>query len=271
MERFPRLDGQEEVKEGDKYANIYAVDVSKATAPDGDHGGAVLTATDVSRIYATSSGRQWLTQNSTGPTVTALSDVSLDVHSGELTVITGPSGSGKSTLLHLLAALDTPTSGEININGTDVTTLSQQRRTKLRLGTIGIVFQRFHLLPALTARGNVAVPLIERGVPRSQRRKRAREALEAVDMDDRLGHEPGRLSGGEQQRVAIARALISDPTLLIADEPTGELDTETGARIIAVLEEIATDRAVLVATHDQQVIDRADRRIQLRDGRRVDE
>jgi putative ABC transport system ATP-binding protein len=200
------------------------------------------------------------------PTVEALADVSLTIHRGELTVVAGASGSGKTTLLHLLAALDTPSEGTVRIDGSDTAALSAAGRAKLRLDHVGIVFQHFHLLPALSARDNVGVPLLERGIGRARRRRRAESLLEDVDMGDRATHTPGELSGGEQQRVAVARALVTDPDLLIADEPTGELDTATGAGIVDLFGEVAADRSVVVASHDDQVIDAADRVIELQDG-----
>jgi putative ABC transport system ATP-binding protein len=198
--------------------------------------------------------------------VEALKEVSLTVQAGELTVVAGASGSGNSTLLHLLGGLDTPTSGRVEIEGTDTTDLTEHQRTGLRLRSIGIVFQRFHLLPALTARANVGLPLLERGIGKRTRHERAAALLEAVDMDHRLDHRPNELSGGEQQRVAIARALANDPAIVIADEPTGEVDTATGDRIVDLLASVAADRAVVVATHDERVMERADRVIRLRDG-----
>jgi putative ABC transport system ATP-binding protein len=200
------------------------------------------------------------------PTVTALHDVSLQITAGDLTVVAGASGSGKTTLLHLLGGLEPPTDGQVSINGVPTTELSERERTALRREQIGLVFQRFHLLPALTARANVAVPLIDAGVPRAQRRAQATALLEQVGLGDRLTHRPGELSGGEQQRVAIARALVGDPAILLADEPTGELDTATGSTILDLLSQFATDRAVIVATHDEAVIQVADRVIELKDG-----
>jgi len=179
-----------------------------------------IVCSDVTRRYADGGG----VMGSGGPTVTALDSISLSVTAGEVVGIAGPSGSGKSTLLHLLAGLDTPTEGTITIRDTDIAALSSREQTRFRRDNIGMVFQRFHLLPALTARENVALPLVQAGVARSQRRSRASELLDAVGLADRASHRPGALSGGEQQRVAIARALAADPAVVIADEPTGELD-----------------------------------------------
>ncbi|ELZ47791.1 ABC transporter ATP-binding protein [Halorubrum californiense DSM 19288] len=180
--------------------------------------------------------------------------------------VAGPSGSGKSTLLHLLAGLDTPTTGEIAVCGTTVGALSRRRRTAFRRENVGMVFQRFHLLPALTARENVALPLVQAGVARSDRRSRASELLDAVGLDDRASHYPSALSGGEQQRVAIARALAADPAVVIADEPTGELDRETGERVLDLLTDVSDGRAIIVASHDEYTLDRTDRVVRLRDG-----
>lgn len=223
-----------------------------------------IACSDVTREFNSESG----ILTSGGRRVTALSAVSLNVSAGEVVGIEGPSGSGKSTLLHLLAGLDTPTRGEINIRGTNITTLSARKRTAFRRANIGMVFQRFHLLPALTARENVALPLVQAGMKRSQRRSRAKELLSAVGLGDRTTHRPGTLSGGEQQRVAIARALAADPAVVIADEPTGELDRETGATVLDLLTEISEDRAVVIASHDRYTLDRTDRVIQLLDGKR---
>jgi putative ABC transport system ATP-binding protein len=199
--------------------------------------------------------------------VTALDGVSLSIFPGEFVGVAGPSGSGKSTLLHLLAGLDTPTEGAVHLDGTDTGSLSERGRARLRLETVGIVFQHFHLLPSLSARANVALPLVERGVGKRARHQRASDLLEEVGLGDRLGHKPGELSGGEQQRVAIARALATDPALLIADEPTGELDSTTGETVLDLLSATASDRAVVVASHDETVLRKTDRVIRLRDGR----
>lgn len=203
--------------------------------------------------------------------MTALDGVTLAVRPGEVIGIEGPSGSGKSTLLHLLAGLDTPTRGTIELAGVDISTRSERARARLRLDHVGLVFQRFHLLPALSARSNVAVPLVERGVRKRERRERAESLLERVGLADRVTHTPGELSGGEQQRVAIARALATDPGLIIADEPTGELDTETGAAILDVFDDLAADgRGIVVASHDTPTLERTTRRVVLHDGKRVD-
>lgn len=205
-----------------------------------------------------------------GPTVKALDGVSLELDRGEMVGIAGPSGSGKSTLLHLLAALDTPSSGTVSLLGTDIGDLSNRGRTKMRREHIGIVFQRFHLLPSLSARSNVALPLVEQGIGKAARHNRADELLADVGLADRADHKPGSLSGGEQQRVAVARALACEPALLIADEPTGELDTETGQKVLSVLSDVATDRAVVLASHDQRALEATDRVITLLDGQRTD-
>lgn len=204
--------------------------------------------------------------SSNAPTVRAIDEVSVAIERNEVVGIAGPSGSGKSTLLHLLAGLDVPTSGQLTIDGTDIATLSTRQRGRLRLETVGIIFQRFHLLDALSARANVAVPLLETGQKKRARRARAKELLEAVGLGERITHKPGQLSGGEQQRVAIARALATDPALVVADEPTGELDSESGERVLDLLVNAADDRAVILASHDQQALDVCDRVVYLRDG-----
>lgn len=221
-----------------------------------------VVCTNLTREYTDSGG----VFNEGSPAVTALNSVSMTVAAGEVVGVAGPSGSGKSTLLHLLAGLDTPTAGTITIQGTDIAGLRSRQQTRFRRNNIGMVFQRFHLLPALTARENVALPLVQAGVAKSQRRDRAAELLSAVGLADRTGHRPGSLSGGEQQRVAIARALAADPALVIADEPTGELDRDTGEQVLDLLTEISEDRAVVIASHDTYTLDRTDRVIQLLDG-----
>ena len=201
-----------------------------------------------------------------GP-VNALRDVSLRVAAGDYVSIVGPSGCGKSTLLHLLGCTDVPTSGSVLIDGADVGTLADSARSRLRLRRIGFVFQRFFLLPMLTAWENVELPQAEAGVGRDERRQRTRDLLEYVGLTARSSHRPAELSGGEMQRVAIARALANRPALLLADEPTGELDQATGAQIVALFDRLNTDgTAVVVVTHDPAVAARARRTIGMRDG-----
>ena len=247
--------------------------VARSPSRTDDRAAPVVRASGVTKIYERGSdaGRlARLTRSKAVPTVTAIDDVSIAIRRGEIVGVAGPSGSGKSTLLHVLAGLERPTDGTVVIDGVDVSTLSNRRRTRHRLEHVGIVFQHFHLLDSLTARGNVALPLVELGVPKRERRRRATVLLERVGLDDRSTHRPGELSGGEQQRVAIARALVTDPAVVVADEPTGELDTETGRRVLAEFERVAEDRAVVVASHDRETLAVADRVVQLRDGRRVE-
>lgn len=235
---------------------------------------AVVSARDVTKQYTrgTEPGRIGrLLGRAEPPTVRALEEVSVSISSGEIVGLAGPSGSGKSTLLHLLAGLELPTEGTVTFQETDVASLSRKQRTRLRLEHIGIVFQHFHLVESLSARANVALPLVELGIGTRQRRERADDLLERVGLGDRAGHRPGELSGGEQQRVAIARALATDPTLVVADEPTGELDTETGRRVLEEFERVANDRAVVLASHDQATLDIADRVVRLHDGAIIDE
>ncbi|WP_224448759.1 ABC transporter ATP-binding protein [Haloprofundus salilacus] len=245
-------------------------DRTTSTVPQTSENTPVVRCESVTRTYTRGGSGRVFGRNRTAQTVTAVSDVSLTAHRGELIGIAGPSGSGKSTLLHLLAALDVPTTGTVTIDGEDISTKSERARGRLRLQHVGIVFQHFYLLPALSARANVALPLIELGLSRQGRKERASTLLERVGLGDRTSHKPSELSGGEQQRVAIARALSTEPRLLIADEPTGELDTETGASILDLFEELTDECAILVASHDPQTLDRMDRIIRLQDGTRVD-
>ena len=202
-----------------------------------------------------------------GP-VTAVRDVSLRIEAGEHIAISGPSGCGKSTLLHMLGCVDTPSSGTLRFQDQDVATLSDARRSLLRLRQIGFVFQRFFLLPMLTAWENVELPLSEAGVGKGERRQRTRELLEYVGLGARADHRPAQLSGGEMQRVAIARALANRPRLLLADEPTGELDQATGEQIAGLLDRVNADgTALVIVTHDPALADRSRRVLTMRDGR----
>jgi len=199
--------------------------------------------------------------------VHALRGVSLEIEKGEYLAIVGPSGCGKSSLLNLLGAIDAPTSGSIEIEGRNVGTLGDREVTEFRLRQIGFVFQRFYLLPILTARENVELPMAEAGVSAAQRRERSLELLRYVDLADRVKHRPAQLSGGEQQRVAIARALANRPSLLLADEPTGELDAKTGQEIISLFGRLNADgTTVVVVTHDESLARAARRVVHMRDG-----
>lgn len=199
-------------------------------------------------------------------TVVALQDVTFSIETGEFVTIVGPSGSGKSTLLNLLGLLDTPTSGTVTLNGTDVESYSARDRTGVRKETIGFVFQSYGLIPTLTALENVAVPRMLEPDP-SATEQRAAELLQAVGLGDRLDHYPGELSGGQKQRVAIARSLVNDPDLILADEPTGNLDRETGEQVLATLIESTGEAVTVVAvTHDEYVAGFSDRVLELVDG-----
>jgi len=243
------------------------MDASTAVAAERSDSSTVVSGRDLVREY--SRGSSGLFGGDSSPSVRAVDGVSIDIGAGEIVGIAGPSGSGKSTLLHLLAGLDVPTGGTVTLAGENIADYGERGRARLRLEHVGIVFQRFHLLPALSARANVALPLVELGNSKSQRRERATELLEAVGLGDRITHRPGQLSGGEQQRVAIARSLATEPDLVVADEPTGELDSETSARVLEALTSVADDRAVVLASHDEQALEVCDRRIPLRDGKRV--
>ncbi len=214
----------------------------------------LLTLNSVSRKYGS-------------PPTTALDDVSFTVKSGEMVAITGPSGSGKSTLLNLVGTLDRASDGEITIAGHRVSEASDAKLSALRAHLIGFVFQQYHLEDAQTATDNVATGLLYTGMPLKERRARAREALERVGLGDRVDHTPRQLSGGQRQRVAIARAVVGDPPLLLADEPTGALDTRSGAQVVDILSDLnRTGTTVLVITHDRELAAGFPRQISIRDG-----
>jgi putative ABC transport system ATP-binding protein len=200
--------------------------------------------------------------------VHALRGVTFAVDRGDYVAIVGSSGSGKSTLLNLLGALDRPTSGHVRYDGRDVREMSDSELADLRNTRIGFVFQSFQLLPRMTAVDNVAVPLVYRATTPRERRERAEAALEAVGLTDRMRHRPTELSGGQQQRVAIARAIVTEPALILADEPTGNLDSRTGLDIMDLLERLHDERgtALVVITHEREIAERAKRRIAMRDG-----
>lgn len=203
--------------------------------------------------------------------VRALDGLSTTVETGDFLAIMGPSGSGKSTLLYLLGGLDRPTGGEIWVNGAEITTLDENKLATYRRREIGFIFQSFHLIPTMTALQNVAFPMLFAGVPEGERRVRAVDLLTRVGLEDRMGHRPTELSGGQQQRIAVARALVNDPPIVLADEPTGNLDSQTGREIMALLEQINGDeqRTILIVSHDPAVTDYANRAIHLLDGKLV--
>jgi putative ABC transport system ATP-binding protein len=219
--------------------------------------GHIVEATHISRVFPMPAGP-----------VTAVADVTLRIAPGDHLAIRGPSGCGKSTLLHILGCVETPTAGTLLFNGNDVTKLSDRQRSLLRLRRIGFVFQRFFLLPMLTAAENVELPQSEADVSKAERRKRTSELLDYVGLAARADHRPSELSGGEMQRVAIARALANRPGLLLADEPTGELDRATGEQIAALLDRVNADgTALVIVTHDPALAERCTRVLTMRDGR----
>jgi putative ABC transport system ATP-binding protein len=224
---------------------------------DVPHRAFAVEAVDVTRIY-----------RGDGVDVHALRGVTLRVRAGEYVAVVGPSGSGKSTLMHLLGCLDRPTAGRLLMGGRDTAALSDGQLAELRNRTVGFVFQSFQLLSRTSAIDNVSMPLVYRGVGRAQRRRRAEAALDAVGLGHRLTHRPSQLSGGEQQRVAIARALVGEPSILLADEPTGNLDTRNGAEVMRILDRLNAERAVAVilVTHEPDIAAHARRIISVRDG-----
>jgi putative ABC transport system ATP-binding protein len=221
---------------------------------------AIISLDHVSRVYAMGHME-----------VPALLDVSLQIHPGEFVAIVGPSGSGKTTMMNILGCLDRPTGGQYTLAGTPVSELDDDGLAKLRSLTIGFVFQSYNLLSRTSAIDNVATPLLYQGVSRRERAERAKVALERLGMGDRLHHEPSELSGGQQQRVAVARALVTEPALVLADEPTGNLDSRSGAEVLALFHELnAAGRTIVLITHDQDVAEAAGRQIHLRDGQVVE-
>ena len=219
--------------------------------------GYIVEARNISRVFPMPAGA-----------VTAVADVSLEIRPGDHIAIRGPSGCGKSTLLHMLGCVEAPTAGTLLFRGDDVTQLSDRQRSLLRLRQIGFVFQRFFLLPMLTAAENIELPQSEANVPKAERRQRTQELLQYVGLAARAAHRPSELSGGEMQRVAIARALANKPGLLLADEPTGELDRATGEQIASLLDRVNADgTALVIVTHDPALAERSTRILSMRDGR----
>ncbi len=203
-------------------------------------------------------------------TVPALREVDLDVHRGEFLAIVGPSGSGKSTMMHIIGCLDRPTTGTYRLAGDPVEDLDDDGLAGVRSRTIGFVFQSYNLLPRTSALDNVATPLLYQGVGRSERLRRATAALDRLGLADRLDHEPSELSGGQQQRVAVARAIVTDPALILADEPTGNLDQASGHEVLGLLRELnAAGSTIVLITHDAEVAEAAGRQVHIRDGRLV--
>ncbi|MEP6799916.1 MAG: ABC transporter ATP-binding protein [Lapillicoccus sp.] len=216
----------------------------------------ILLLEDVGKTYATGSLE-----------VAALDGVTLCVDRGAYVAIMGPSGSGKSTLMHILGCLDVPSSGRYELGGVDVSAMDEADLAEVRNRRIGFVFQQFNLLPTLNAWRNVELPLVYGGVPRAERRERAEEALTRVGLADRFDHRPGELSGGQQQRVSVARALVTDPDLILADEPTGALDSVSTADLLTLFDELHDQgRTIVLITHEQEVAARADRIVHIRDG-----
>ncbi len=201
-----------------------------------------------------------------------LKGITLDVRSGEFVSLMGPSGSGKSTLMHIVSLLDRQTGGTYRFDGQDVGGLSDAERAKLRLGKIGFVFQAFHLLPRLNAVENVALPLVYASVPAAERKARARKALADVGLSERADFLPNQLSGGQKQRVAIARALVNDPSVIFADEPTGNLDSVSSVQVLEILRDLSKKhgRTVVMVTHEEEAAAYSDRRIRIRDGHMID-
>ena len=221
---------------------------------------ALLELRNVSKIYHLG-----------GEEIRVFDDVSLDLGNGEFVSIIGPSGSGKSTLMHILGCLDTPSKGSVKLDGTEIASASQRELARIRNRTIGFVFQFFNLLPKLNVVQNVELPMIYAGLNGRERRERALQALDLVELGNRLKNRPSQLSGGQQQRVAIARALVNNPKIILADEPTGNLDTHTGELILALFRKLASEgRTVILVTHNPEIAAVTPRRIEIRNGKIAD-
>jgi putative ABC transport system ATP-binding protein len=221
---------------------------------------AVIDARGIERVYDMGGQSQ----------VAALAGVDLRVERGEFVAIMGPSGSGKSTLMNLIGCLDSPTAGTYTLNGHQVSAMDDKQLARIRNREIGFIFQTFHLLPRTTALKNVELPLIYSGMKRKERHQRAEKALQEVGLGDRMTHRPNEMSGGQRQRVAIARALVNEPALLLADEPTGNLDSKTGVEILSLFESLwRRGRTIVVVTHEEEVAEHAQRIVRLRDGKIV--
>ena len=226
------------------------------TPPPGTPDGAVIELERVTKVYRTGS-----------IAVAALRGISLTIAQGEYVAVIGPSGSGKSTLMHILGCLDTPTSGVYNLAGENVSSMSEAALAEVRNRRIGFVFQQFNLLPSMSAWQNVELPLVYAGVPRTERKERAMEALARVGLAGRVNHRPGELSGGQQQRVAVARALVTEPALILADEPTGNLDSVSAADVLRLMDELhEAGRTLVLITHDTEVASASGRVLGIRDG-----
>jgi putative ABC transport system ATP-binding protein len=227
-----------------------------ATTPAAPDAEAIIALSDVRKVYRSGSLE-----------VEALAGISLSIHAGEYVAITGPSGSGKSTLMHILGCLDVATAGSYLLAGEDVGEMSEEELAEVRNRRIGFVFQQFNLLPALTALRNVELPLIYAGVSRDERKRRALKALDRVGLGDRVDHRPGELSGGQQQRVAVARALVTEPAMILADEPTGNLDSHATADVLGLLDELcAAGGTIVLITHEPEVASHAQRTVRVFDG-----
>jgi len=206
-------------------------------------------------------------KNKAAPPVHALRGIDMDLPEGQCLSIMGPSGSGKSTLMNMIGCLDRPTEGQYLLGGQDVAVMEDTELSKARGRHLGFVFQAFNLIPQLTVQENVAVPLFYQGIPKGERNRRAAAVLDRVELSDRMNHRPGQLSGGQMQRVAIARALVNEPSILLADEPTGNLDTKTGDTILALFDELhAQGLTIVMVTHDPSMADRSERVVRLKDG-----